>query len=566
MRARSQASFRLSAICLCVAIAASPGAAQTLPPQLPGGPLTLAEVLEIAEARSEAIGIARAGIDRADADRIRARSSKLPQLSATGSYDRAFASEFEGVFDTSSAPTCAPFSLNPQASIETRLAEVERAIDCGAAGSNVFGGAAPAADGEPGTNFEDLPFGRVNTWRVGVLVSQTLYSGGRISAQEAVASAGRESADLSLRSTRGQLLFETSQAYFDAVLSARLVEIAEATLQQADATLKQVQAGFSAGTQPEFEVLRARVSRDNERPQVIRQLLNRETALLRLKQLLDLPPTYDLQLAETLGDKTLDAPAPFGPRVAPVESALQTGGLASIIERGLGLPLPERVVVDTAASDLRRSEASLKLAEAGKMPNVTLSSSYGRVSYPTGVLWGFDNLRTNWTLGASVEVPIFTGGRQRGDEMAARAGVKESRLRLQQVQQQADLDTRLAWAELVAARATWEASAGTVEQAGRAYVIAEVRYRAGVSTQLELSDSRLQLQQAEANRALAARDVQVARARVALLPELPINATTPTGLRVQPTVQPQPAPVQPSAGTGGVQAASLQGTQRQAGR
>jgi outer membrane protein TolC len=224
------------------------------------------------------------------------------------------------------------------------------------------------------------------------------------------------------------------------------------------------------------------------------------------------------------------------------------------------------VVVDTAASDLRRSEASLKLAEAGKMPNVTLSSSYGRVSYPTGVLWGFDNLRTNWTLGASVEVPIFTGGRQRGDEMAARAGVKESRLRLQQVQQQADLDTRLAWAELVAARATWEASAGTVEQAGRAYVIAEVRYRAGVSTQLELSDSRLQLQQAEANRALAARDVQVARARVALLPELPINATTPTGLRVQPTVQPQPAPVQPSAGTGGVQAASLQGTQRQAGR
>ena len=66
--------------------------------------------------------------------------------------------------------------------------------------------------------------------------------------------------------------------------------------------------------------------------------------------------------------------------------------------------------------------------------------------------------------------------------------------------------------------------AGTVQQASRAYEIADVRYRAGVSTQLELSDSRLLLQQAEANRALAARDLQVARARVALLPELPLGA------------------------------------------
>ena len=70
----------------------------------------------------------------------------------------------------------------------------------------------------------------------------------------------------------------------------------------------------------------------------------------------------------------------------------------------------------------------------------------------------------------------------------------------------------LAWAELLASRAAWEASAGTVAQADRAYQIANVRYGAGVSTQLELSDSRLLLQQAEANRAQAARDLQVARA------------------------------------------------------
>ncbi len=76
--------------------------------------------------------------------------------------------------------------------------------------------------------------------------------------------------------------------------------------------------------------------------------------------------------------------------------------------------------------------------------------------------------------------------------------------------------------------AAFEASAGTVEQATRAYQIAEVRFQSGVSTQLELSDARLLLQQAEANRAQAARDLQVARARVALLPDLPLNVSSGT--------------------------------------
>jgi outer membrane protein TolC len=103
-----------------------------------------------------------------------------------------------------------------------------------------------------------------------------------------------------------------------------------------------------------------------------------------------------------------------------------------------------------------------------------------------------------------------------------------------------------------------------VQQANRAYEIAEVRYQAGVSTQLELSDSRLLLQQAEANRAQAARDLQVARARVALLPDLPIGAAGGQG-GGQPqftTPQtPQPAP----GGTGQLRNATAQGGAQQFG-
>src|SRR5262249_17526099 len=158
------------------------------------------------------------------------------------SYDRALASEFEGVFDTSSTgPACSPFSLNPQASLDARVAEIERAIDCGAVGGSIFNSEA----------FKNIPFGAKNSYRTLLSFSQNLYSGGRNGAQISVAEAGRQAALHSVATTRAQFLLDVTQAYYDAVLAERLVDIAAATLEQAGATLQLTQIRFEAGSQPE---------------------------------------------------------------------------------------------------------------------------------------------------------------------------------------------------------------------------------------------------------------------------------------------------------------------------
>jgi outer membrane protein TolC len=148
----------------------------------------------------------------------------------------------------------------------------------------------------------------------------------------------------------------------------------------------------------------------------------------------------------------------------------------------------------------------------------------------------------------SLALPIFTGGRISGDVLVAEADLAEQRLRLDQVEELAQLDTRSALAELEAAEAQWQASTGTIEQASRAYQIAEVRYREGISTQTELSDSRILLQQAQANRAMAARDRAIARVRVALLRDLPLGAGAQAGT----------AGVQPGGAPGGSEGQSQQ--------
>jgi len=117
--------------------AAATASAQTA--AVPTGPITLEQALALAEARGEAMAIARAGVQRAQGEQVRARSGRLPQLSASASYDRALASEFQGIFDAGAGPACAPFAPNPAAPLADRVSEIERAIDCGAIG-NPFAG------------------------------------------------------------------------------------------------------------------------------------------------------------------------------------------------------------------------------------------------------------------------------------------------------------------------------------------------------------------------------------------------------------------------------------------
>ena len=128
-----------------------------------------------------------------------------------------------------------------------------------------------------------------------------------------------------------------------------------------------------------------------------------------------------------------------------------------------------------------------------------------------------------------MQLPILTGGRIKAEQNIARADLDSAKARLQLTKELSDLDDASARASLSAARADWESSGGTIQQAGRAYEIAELRFREGLSTQLELSDARLLLAQAQVTRARAARDLQLTRVRLALLPELPLGTGAGSG-------------------------------------
>ncbi len=359
---------------------------------------------------------------------------------------------------------------------------------------------------------EGTPFGQRNSYALSLSIVENLFAGFSTRSRHKAAIANLTSAEVGVAQARAQAVYDSAQAYYDALLSDELTRIAEATYAQADDTFQKTELSYKSGEKSEFEYLRAQVSRDTQQPQVVQRQVERDLALLRLKQLLNVPDDQVVVLTSGLDE---DLPA----RVAGV------GSDVARVERDAG---EQRAPVRQARAYLEAQEAILERVKSQHYPRLDANMQYARQAFPQG-LPGWSDFSTNWTIGLALSVNLFSGFRITGDVDYAKADVYEARARLQQAEERSRLDTFDAHRQLEAAQAILTAQSGTVAQAQRAYDIADLRYRQGVSTQLELSDARLQLQTAKANRARAARDVQVCTVRIALLPLLPLSTAPVNG-------------------------------------
>jgi outer membrane protein len=462
---------RMLAAGVAALVAGAAGLTAQEPPAAPqpaGRPQTLVisldDALKLAAGESETVWIAEAGVMRAVGNQRIARSGFFPQVTGSASYTRTLRSQFSG-------------------------------LDFGGGGSN-------------------LPFGRENQYSLSLSLSQLLFDAGQTAARHRATQAQRHAAEIGVDSALAATFLDVTQAYFDAQLGDRLVEIAEGTLAQTEETLRVTEVAFKVGDKAEFDVLRARVTRDNQLPALIRRRTDRSEAYLRLKQLLEVPAGDELVLTTGVADPV--------PRFAKASDAS-----------------PERrAPVRQAAESVAAGEAQVNEAEAQRLPTVRLTSQYSPVAYPASGLPRRSDFREDWSVTLGLTVPILTWGRLRGNVMVAQGTLSEARARLEQTREAAALEAQTARDALAQAEATLAANTSTVDEAQRAYQISQVRFREGISPQLELSDSQLQLQQAQVNRALALRDVQVARARLALLENLPLG--TGTGAATQQIQQGTP--------------------------
>ncbi len=519
--------MRRSLVAAAAALLAAPAAgwAQTPvppPPAAAAAPadsaaLSLNEAVRRAMGQSQEVRLARSQVQLADAQVKATRAQALPQLGANLGYTRTFASAFSGGGGGFTLPDSLRFEPDPTLPLEQRVAYLEDRTPL-------------AGLGGLGALFGDLPFGQENAYAATFSASQLLYSGGRTGAALNIARNYRDAARLGLREETAEIELQVRSAYYRALLARQLEGIAGAGLEQAEAFLAQEQLRLRAGRASELDVLRAEVARDNLRPQAVQARNAAELATLDLKRLVDLPLGQPVRLTTPLAPPSPEELARLD--LAPAVSVAQRAALAAA-ERQVSI-----------------REQQVRIARGAFLPSVSLNMNYGKQLFPSSTFALNEDWRTDWTAGLSVNVPIFNGGQRVAELAIARVERERAELQLSQLREAVQLQAEQARGERERARSAIAARERTVAAAQRVYDLTTLRYRQGLATQLEVSQSRLELLQARSNLAQAIADFYIADAGL-------VRATGGTGSTAEtappaadalaaPAATPRPAAPQPA--------------------
>ena len=359
----------------------------------------------------------------------------------------------------------------------------------------------------------------------------TLYNGNSINnsikqSQYDMAAAKADAEDASRN-----IALQVARAYLSILFSQEQLANALKRQEQTELQLDQINKLIAAGTRPEAERLdiEAQLARDEQA--VITQQNEVTISYLNLKQLMELPPDYDL---------TIVVPEV----VIPKNATPETFTLTDVYNQAL-LNQP---VIRAGEMRMQSAELGVDLAKANILPTVSLfgslSTSYSNktkdftdpntenqqtvyipqearlngndvtlefpneigITYPNQQY--FDQINDNFgqVAGVSVSIPIFNNGRTSIAMERARLNILNTEIANEQVKQSLKSDIQRAIADAQAAKKQLEAANKSVIALETAYQNAGKRFKLGAINTFEYTLANNNLDQARVDYIVAKYD------------------------------------------------------------
>jgi len=323
---------------------------------------------------------------------------------------------------------------------------------------------------------------------VRLVLQYPLYTGGSLEAQIALAEANLKGAEATLERIKQGIVFSVRQAYFQVLLTQSGLEVAERSVTQAAENLRVARARVAAGVSPKFDEVQAEVALASARQSQVRARNGIVQAMQGLAALLNLPLNTPLALTDAFA-------------MRPVREPADTLAARAVQAR------PE--IAELAARQAA-AQAGIRLAEGGARPNLALQ---GAGSYTnTAGLFAGQAATASWSVTLAATMSLYDGG-------ITRERIREAQLRLGQLQameaqqkQGIELEVRQAYLNLQSAAEELSGADALIIQAQEALRIANVRFQSGVGTNLEVLNAQTAASQAEAAKAQALFNFNLARA------------------------------------------------------
>jgi outer membrane protein TolC/membrane protein DedA with SNARE-associated domain len=298
-------------------------------------------------------------------------------------------------------------------------------------------------------------------------ISDTIFSFESIQRLHSARTA-EQAAKLSYQDILDAVTLTVGNAYLQIIEASSHIVAREAQVQNAMALYDRAMDQFQAGTAPRIDVTRTEVQLHTEEYNLSVARNNFAVAKLSLGRAIGLPLGQQFEPADTLPYSDINA--------ISVDDALRMAYQSRSDFR--------------AALDAQKAAAqTLAAAKGERYPVVAMNGNYGDVG-PT-----FGNSHGVFTFQGEVSVPIFTGGRIKGDITLAEGALRQRKAEAENLRGQIDYDVRAAFLNLNAAKEQVSVAKGNVELANESLARSKDRFTSGVTDSVEV----VQAQQALAS-------------------------------------------------------------------
>ena len=312
-----------------------------------------------------------------------------------------------------------------------------------------------------------ISLGDVDNYAVDLTVSQPVFRGGAIGAALRAAKLAELLSDEVARAALQGTIYNVALPYYDALLAQHQYEVNEEAVKSAEVHLEDVLTKRDLGVASDYDVLRAEVDVSNFRAEMIKQKNNVDLEKTRLLKAMGVVQKGDIVLADELEYR------PMKP----------------VLEEAIRIAHENRPDLYQAELNVRLQKEALRVAKSDYWPKVDLffQEMWGKPD-PSSVTTNEWN--DAWNAGVTVNLSIFDGLGREGRVQQKKATLAQSRFRLANTQQQAFLEIRQALLTLRNAEEFVESQKLNLGRANEGLRLAEVGYREGIASQVEVSDAR----------------------------------------------------------------------------
>jgi outer membrane protein TolC/ABC-type transporter Mla MlaB component len=289
-------------------------------------------------------------------------------------------------------------------------------------------------------------------------------------------------------STREQVILLVVSQYIGTLRAVANVEASQSRVELAQALYDQAADLQKEGVGTGIDTLRANVELQNEKQRLLEAENDRETSLYSLSRLLNLDPRQKIELADSLS--FFETPQP------EVEASIEEA-------------LANRQEWKALASQIKAAENQKKAAQASRLPSVRFDGEFSYVGNS-----GSTTLPT-YTYEASVDFPLFTGGRIHAEVVSTDLEIRKLEEQRADLRNQIALDVKTALLNLDSARNEVQVANLGVQLSKEEVDQARDRFKAGVANNIEVIQAQDSLSRANDNQIAALYRFNQARADLA---------------------------------------------------